>query len=52
MILTFDVPPLARGQGLCDINRPEGTEKYQKIGKSAVPGLPNFFYIFLNFSGL
>ena len=30
MILTFDVPPLARGQGLCDIDSPEKTEKYRK----------------------
>ena len=34
MILTFHVPPLAKGQELCDIARVENTsEKYQKIGK-------------------
>jgi len=37
MILTFHVPPLSRGQGLCDIEilySRKIQKKYQKIGKS------------------
>ena len=44
MILTFHVPPLARWQGLCDIDSPEKTEKYQKIGKSWYQDFPIFLY--------
>ena len=30
MILTFDVPPLSRGQEPCDIDSSEKNQKYQK----------------------
>ena len=36
MILTFDVPPLSRGQEPCDIDSSEKNQKYQK--KLGSPG--------------